>query len=176
MCHSSRWLSAWARWGSSQSSGPTCKDGEIEFGLRGCARAGASAAWQVRSNYAFKRTAGTGHGVSCDSFGPLPLNAALGIIWRLYVNRLALLLIATSVLFGCMSIPERSRSEPFAFMPSCKTTGCVERDPYLTPPPGARLSFSQCAGDVTQSFVYTRDQQGWVLVEYSATIDGPCEE
>jgi hypothetical protein len=28
-------------------------------------------------NYAFKRTAGTGHGVSWRSFGPLPLNAAL---------------------------------------------------------------------------------------------------
>jgi hypothetical protein len=33
---------------------------------------------QPSSNYAFKRTAGTVHRVSCRSFGPRPLNAPLG--------------------------------------------------------------------------------------------------
>jgi hypothetical protein len=43
-----------------------------------CRRAGAS--WHSPApNYAFKRTAGTGHGVSWCQIGPRPLNASLGV-------------------------------------------------------------------------------------------------
>jgi hypothetical protein len=91
------------------------------------------------------------------------------------VLRLALTPLVLVFLSACTSIPERTRADPFAFHPSCKTAGCVELDPHLRPPSGAKLSFSQCAGNVTQSFVYTRNPKGWVLVEYSATVDGPCK-
>jgi hypothetical protein len=65
-----------------------------------CRRAGAS--WHSPApNYAFKRTAGTDHGVSCRHIGPRPLNAPLGRSSRmLHSPKIA---FAAALLCACTS-------------------------------------------------------------------------
>ena len=91
------------------------------------------------------------------------------------MSRSILVLSIALLIAGCASNLAQSKIDPFGWTGKCRDAGCVERSNVVSDAPlGAELSFSRCADEVTQFFMYRRESRGWVLTSYRADALGRC--